>query len=129
MGEGSVQMPSSSSGGSSSGASSSGAGSAGSGPGVGSSGAGSGSSGPPSAGIAAISAASAGGGAVSVVMNARPKISSITISPEVVDADDVEMLEDLITAALNEALEKIRLTQMQQLAGLAGGLNIPGLTT
>ena len=73
--------------------------------------------------------ASAGGGAVSVVMNARPKLSSITIKPEVVDADDVEMLQDLITAAINEALEKIRATQMQQLAGLAGGLNIPGLTT
>ncbi len=72
--------------------------------------------------------ASAGGGAVNVVMNARPKLSSITIKPEVVDADDVEMLQDLITAAMNEALEKIRLTQMQQLAGLAGGLNIPGLT-
>ncbi len=72
--------------------------------------------------------ASAGGGAVNVVMNARPKLNSITIQPEVVDADDVEMLQDLITAALNEALEKIRLSQMQQLAGLAGGLNIPGLT-
>ena len=73
--------------------------------------------------------ASAGGGAVSVVMNAHPKLNSITIKPEVVDADDVEMLQDLVTAAINEALEKIRATQMQQLAGLAGGLNIPGLTT
>lgn len=73
--------------------------------------------------------ASAGGGAVNVVLSARPKLNSIAIQPEVVDADDVEMLQDLIAAALNEALEKIRTIQMQQLAGLAGGLNIPGLTS
>ena len=72
--------------------------------------------------------ASSGGGAVKVVMNARPKLESIDIQPEVVDASDVEMLQDLITAAMSEALEQIRLTQMQQLAGLAGGLNIPGLS-
>ncbi len=72
--------------------------------------------------------ASAGGGVVTVSMNARPKLDSITIQPEVVDPDDVEMLQDLITAAINEALEVIRATQMQQLSGLAGGLNIPGLT-
>ena len=72
--------------------------------------------------------ASAGGGAVAVVLSARPKLNSIVIQPEVVDADDVEMLQDLISAAMNEALEKIRLIQMQQLAGLAGGLNIPGLS-
>ena len=72
--------------------------------------------------------ASAGGGAVSVVMTAHPKMKSITIEPEVVDSDDVEMLQDLIMAAVNEALEQIRATQMQQMAGIAGGLNIPGLT-
>jgi DNA-binding YbaB/EbfC family protein len=72
--------------------------------------------------------ASAGGGAVSVVMTAHPKMKSITVQHEVVDPDDVEMLQDLIMAAVNEALEQIRATQMQQMAGLAGGLNIPGLT-
>ncbi len=72
--------------------------------------------------------ASAGGGAIALTMNARPHLVSISIKPEVVDADDVEMLQDLIMAAMNEALEKIRSNQMQQLAGLAGGLNIPGLT-
>ena len=71
---------------------------------------------------------SAGGGAVSVVMTAQPKMNSITVQPEVVDPDDVEMLQDLIMAAVNEALEQIRATQMQQMAGVAGGLNIPGLT-
>jgi DNA-binding YbaB/EbfC family protein len=72
--------------------------------------------------------ASAGGGAVSVVINALPKLNSITIQPEAVDASDVEMLQDLILAAVNEALEQARASQMQQLAGVAGGLNIPGLT-
>jgi len=71
--------------------------------------------------------ASAGGGAVAVVMNAKPELKSIAIKPEVVDPDDVDMLEDLVMAAMNEALEKVRSGQMQQLAGLAGGLNIPGL--
>lgn len=61
-------------------------------------------------------------------MNAQPKLHSITIQPEVVDASDVEMLQDLIMAAINEALEQVRTTQMQQLGGVAGGLNIPGLT-
>jgi nucleoid-associated protein EbfC len=71
--------------------------------------------------------ASAGGGAVEVTMSARPELKSITIKPEVVDPDDVDMLQDLIQAAMNDALEKVRSGQMQQLAGLAGGLNIPGL--
>jgi nucleoid-associated protein EbfC len=71
--------------------------------------------------------ASAGGGAVEVKMNARPELLSITIKPEVADPDDVEMLQDLVLAAMNDALEQVRAGQMQQLAGLAGGLNIPGL--
>jgi DNA-binding YbaB/EbfC family protein len=73
--------------------------------------------------------ASSGGGAVTVKMNAHPMLQEITIKPEVVDPEDVEMLQDLIQAAMNDALEKIRSSQMQQLAGLAGGLNIPGLTS
>ena len=72
--------------------------------------------------------ASSGGGAVAVVMTAQPKLNSITIEPEVVDASDVEMLQDLIMAAINEALEQARASQMQQLGAVAGGLNIPGLT-
>ena len=71
--------------------------------------------------------ASSGGGAVRVVVNAHPQVQTIEIKPEVVDPDDVEMLQDLIQAALNDALEQVRAGQMQQLAGLAGGLNIPGL--
>ena len=69
--------------------------------------------------------ASAGGGAVKVVMTARPSLDTIEITPEVVDPADVEMLQDLVTAAVNEALEKVRAVQSEQ---LSGGLNIPGLT-
>lgn len=71
--------------------------------------------------------ATSGGGAVAVKMNARPALLEITIKPEVLDPDDVDMVQDLIMAAMNDALEKVRSGQMQQLAGLAGGLNIPGL--
>ncbi|MGQ9572494.1 MAG: YbaB/EbfC family nucleoid-associated protein [Dehalococcoidia bacterium] len=72
--------------------------------------------------------ASAGGGAVTVVVNGQPRVQSIKISPEVVDPDDVEMLEDLIAAAFNEALEKVRTMQANRLGSVAGGLSIPGLT-
>lgn len=73
----------------------------------------------------------AGGGAVKVVVTGGMKIDSISVDKEVVDPDDVEMLEDLLTAALNEALAKVQSMQMGQLAGLAGSLGvggIPGLT-
>ena len=72
--------------------------------------------------------ASAGGGAVTVVVNGQPRIESIKIAPEAVDPEDVEMLEDLIVAALNEALEKVRTMQAERLGSVAGGLHIPGLT-
>ncbi len=55
------------------------------------------------------------------------KVESLKINKEVVDPDDVEMLEDLITAALNEALAKVQSMQMGQLAGLAGSLGIGGI--
>jgi nucleoid-associated protein EbfC len=73
--------------------------------------------------------ATSGGGAVYVKMNAHPHLLEIKIKPEVVDPEDADMLQDLIMAAMNDALEKVRSGQMQQLAGLAGGLNIPGLTS
>jgi DNA-binding YbaB/EbfC family protein len=71
--------------------------------------------------------ASAGGGVVNVVVNGYPRIQSLKIAPEAVDPADVEMLEDLIAAAVNEALEKVRTMQAQRFGGLADGLNIPGL--
>ena len=72
--------------------------------------------------------ASAGGGAVTVVVNGQPKVQSVKIEPEAVDPDDVEMLEDLIAAALNEALEKVRTMQAERFGSVAGGLDLPGLT-
>ena len=72
----------------------------------------------------------AGGGAVTVVLTGGMKVESLKVSKDVVDPDDVEMLEDLVTAALNEALAKVQSMQYGQLAGLAGSLglgNIPGL--
>ena len=72
--------------------------------------------------------ASAGGGAVTVVVSGQPKVQSVKIEPEAVDPDDVEMLEDLITAALNEALEKVRTMQAERFGSVAGGLELPGLT-
>ncbi len=71
-----------------------------------------------------------GGGAVHLVLTGGMKVESLKIDKEVIDADDVEMLEDLLTAAMNEALGKVQSLQMGQLAGLAGGLglgNVPGL--
>ncbi len=69
----------------------------------------------------------AGGGAVKIVVTGGLNVESLKIDPEVVDGDDIEMLEDPVTAALNEALQKVQGLQTQQLAGLAGqfGINLP----
>ncbi len=73
--------------------------------------------------------ATAGGGAVTVVVNGKPKVESIAIDPDAIDPDDVEMLQDLILAAMNEALEKAQALQAEKLGmfGGGGGLKIPGL--
>ena len=68
-----------------------------------------------------------GGGAVTVVANGQQQIQSIKITPEVVDPEDVEMLEDLVTAAANEALNKSRDLAAQRLGSLTGGLRLPGM--
>ena len=72
--------------------------------------------------------ASSGGGAVTVTMNGQQKIQSVKISPEVVNPDEVELLEDLVLTAVSEALAKSQEVAAKQLGGLTGGLNIPGLT-
>jgi DNA-binding YbaB/EbfC family protein len=69
----------------------------------------------------------AGGGAITVVITGHQQVESIQIDPEVVDPEDVEMLQDLIVAAMNEAVEKSRELAAERLSGLTGGLNIPGL--
>ena len=68
-----------------------------------------------------------GGGAVKIEVTGGLNVESLKIDPEVVDGDDIEMLEDLVTAALNEALQKVQGLQTQQLPGLAGqfGINLP----
>jgi DNA-binding YbaB/EbfC family protein len=69
----------------------------------------------------------AGGGAITVVISGHQKIQSITIEPEVVDPDDVEMLQDLVMAAVNEAIDKSQQLASDRLGALTGGLSIPGL--
>ena len=71
--------------------------------------------------------ASAGGGMVKVVVNGKGDIQTLAIDKEVVDPDDVEMLQDLIIAAINQAKEKAAELQQEQMSGLTGGINIPGL--
>ena len=70
---------------------------------------------------------SSGGGMVTVKMNGKNQVLSLKIDPEVVDPDDIEMLEDLIIAAINEAQEKISQTSQDELSKLTGGINIPGM--
>ena len=71
--------------------------------------------------------ATAGGGMVTVEANGKQEIVSIKVDPEVVSKDDVQMLEDLVLAATNEALRKSRELVQQELGKLTGGLKIPGL--
>lgn len=70
---------------------------------------------------------SSGGGMVKVIANGKNDILSITIDPEVVDKNDVEMLQDLVLAAVNQAHQKSQELAAKQMAELTGGLNIPGL--
>ena len=72
--------------------------------------------------------ATVGGGMVTVVANGQQDILSIKIDPEVVDPNDVEMLQDLILAAVNEAHRKAQEMMNQEMGKLTGGLKIPGLT-
>ena len=70
---------------------------------------------------------SAGGGAITVVMTGHQKLQSITIDPEVVDPEDVEMLQDLIVAAVNEAVDSSQNLAADEMGSITGGLNLPGL--
>jgi DNA-binding YbaB/EbfC family protein len=69
----------------------------------------------------------AGGGMIKVVANGRNEILSIKIDPQVIDPNDVEMLEDLVTAAVNEARNRVEEMTRSEMARVAGGLGIPGL--
>ncbi|HVD94412.1 MAG TPA: YbaB/EbfC family nucleoid-associated protein [Vicinamibacterales bacterium] len=71
--------------------------------------------------------ATAGGGMVTVVMNGAKQLLSLKIDPEAVSKEDVEMLQDLILAAINDAQRKVDEAIQQQMGGMMGGLKIPGL--
>ncbi|MBC7099458.1 MAG: YbaB/EbfC family nucleoid-associated protein [Anaerolineae bacterium] len=70
---------------------------------------------------------SVGGGAVKVVMTGHQRMQSITIDPDVVDPEDVEMLQDLILAAVNEGLDRAQALAAERLGALTGGLDLGGL--
>lgn len=70
---------------------------------------------------------SAGGGAVTAVVNGKNQLLSLTIKKEAVDPEDVEMLQDLVMTAVNEALKKVQAEMADQMSKVTGGLNIPGL--
>ncbi len=70
---------------------------------------------------------SAGGGMVTAVVSGKQEIVSIRIEPQVVDPEDIEMLQDLIVAAINDGLRKAQEMASSEMGKLAGGLNIPGL--
>lgn len=71
--------------------------------------------------------ATSGGGAVSVVVNGKNEIKSLVIKPEAVDPNDVEMLQDLLMAAINEALKKVHAEMADEMSKITGGMSIPGL--
>ena len=71
---------------------------------------------------------SSGGGVVKAVVNGKMKLESLIIEPDAVDPEDVEMLQDLVTAAVNEGINKAQDMTSRKMAELTGGLNIPGLS-
>ena len=68
---------------------------------------------------------SAGGGAVTIVITGHREFKSITIKPEVIDPDDVEMLQDLLLAAVNDAVEKAKALEEERMGALTGGMGLP----
>lgn len=71
--------------------------------------------------------ASAGGGMVSVKVNGKQELLEISIEKDVINPEDVEMLQDLIVAAVNEGMKKAQQVMQDKLQGITGGLNIPGM--
>ena len=71
--------------------------------------------------------ATVGGGAVEVVVTGKKTIKSLTIKPEVVDKDDIEMLQDLIISAVNEAVNNVEQTSEEEMSKITGGVSLPGL--
>lgn len=71
--------------------------------------------------------ATAGGGAVHVVVTGKKSIKSLTIQPEVVDPEDIEMLQDLVISAINEAINNVEETTETEMSKITGGVSLPGL--
>lgn len=71
--------------------------------------------------------ATAGGGAVTVKMSGKKELTEVKISPDVIDPDDIEMLEDLILVAVNDVIKKIDQKNQAEMSKMTGGMNIPGL--
>ncbi len=71
--------------------------------------------------------ASSGGGMVNVVMNGKQEVLSVRIDPEVVNKEDIEMLQDLLVAAMNEAIRKSQEMMAEEMKKITGGLSIPGV--
>ena len=71
--------------------------------------------------------ATVGGGAVTAVVDGCYQVRSLTIKPEVVDPEDVEMLADLVTAAVNEAMRQVTVTSEREMGAITGGMNLPGM--
>ena len=71
--------------------------------------------------------ATSGGGAVEVVLTGKKTIKSLTIKPDVVNADDVEMLQDLVISAVNEGIAKIEEVTEEEMSRITGGVSLPGL--
>lgn len=69
----------------------------------------------------------AGGGVVTVTVNGHKKVLAVAIKPEAVDPDDVEMLQDLVLTAINDAMNKAEETSSKEMGKFTGGMNIPGL--
>ena len=69
----------------------------------------------------------AGGGVVNVKINGKKEIVSVKIAPEVVDPDDIETLEDLITAAINEAIKKVEGVSQDEMSKITGSMSLPGM--
>jgi len=70
---------------------------------------------------------SAGGGAIKLVIDGQQEVHSVSISPEIVNAEDIEMLEDLVMTAMNEAIRKSQELTASRLGGITGGLKLPGM--
>ena len=71
--------------------------------------------------------ATAGGGAVTVVVTGRKTVEKVTIAPSAVDPEDVEMLEDLVTTAINEAVRKVDEMTEKEMGKITGGMKLPGM--